>query len=747
MAEIVEVAQDDNQETDKVKFSGVGPEILKLQPSWKNEPTVANLKQDLTDSAGEQFTHKANVERWLSNMYITGAAQPKKIAGKSSIVPKLIRKQAEWRYSSLSEPFLNNENIFDVRPTSAGDTKRAEQNGMVLNNQFNTKIDKIKFIDDYVRDAVDLGTVIAEVGWRSATEEVVEQIPEYEFFPEPTGQLAQQYTGLLEMREADPEQYADYSTPGLDQALESFQVDGIALYPEEKKDEAGKTITQEVRRQVETQNHPTVEVCESTNIIVDPSCNGDIDKAGFIAKKFKSSLSELKKDGRYKNLTRVDPEGSSPFADPDYDEPEENQSFNFTDTPRKQFVVHVYWGYWDINGTGIVEPIVASWVGETMIRMELNPFPDKKPPFILARYMPKRKSVYGEPDGELLEDNQKIIGAVTRGMIDLMGKSANSQTGIRKDMLDVTNKRKFLKGDNYEFNSTSDPRQGIFTHTYPEIPQSAYNMITLQNNDAESLTGIKAFSSGINGQSLGGSVGTARDAMNAATKREISILRRLANGITQIGRKIISMNAEFLSEEEVVRVTADEFVTVRRDDLAGNYDLRLMISTPEEDNQKASELAFMLQTNGPNADPQETRMIRAEIARLRKMPALAKRIEEYKPEPDPMMVMKAQLEIKLLEQQIAKEEALTAKHLSESNVNTAREYKEGAQGELNQAKAITENAKVRNLHSDSDNKDLHFVEQESGVHQARDLEKLDKQSINTVNEKLVVKDAEAKAKL
>jgi len=724
-----------------------GLEILKLQPSWKNEPTIADLKQDLTDSAGEQFTHKANVERWLSNMYITGAAKPKKIVGKSSVVPKLIRKQAEWRYSSLSEPFLNNENIFDVRPTSAGDKKRAEQNGLVLNNQFNTKIDKIKFIDDFVRDAVDLGTVIAEVGWVSTVEEVVEQIPEYDFYPEPTGQLAEQYMGLLEMRETDHEEYMNYSTPGLDQALESFQVDGIALYPEERKDELGKTVTREVRRMVETQNKPTVEVCESTNIIVDPSCNGDIDRAGFIAKKFKSSLSELKKDGRYKNLDKIDLEGSSPFADPDYDEPTENQAFNFADKPRKQFVVHSYWGYWDINKTGIVEPFVAAWVGDTMIRMEKNPFPDKKPPFVLARYMPKRKSVYGEPDGELLEDNQKIIGAITRGMIDLMGKSANSQTGMRKDMLDVTNKRKFLKGDSYEYNSTVDPRMGIFTHTYPEIPQSAYNMITMQHNDAESLTGIKAFNSGINSQALGNNVGGARDAMNAATKREISILRRLANGITQIGRKIISMNAEFLSEEEVVRVTADEFITVRRDDLAGNYDLRLTISTPEEDNQKASELAFMLQTNGPNADPQETRMIRAEIARLRKMPALAKRIEEYRPEPDPLAVMKAQLEIKLLEQQIAKEEALTAKHLSESSVNTAREYKEGAQGELNQAKAVTETAKVRNLHSDSDNKDLNFIEQESGVHQARSLEKLDKQAVNKVNEKLAVKRADGKAKL
>ena len=552
MVETSEV-QDESLEAESL---GMGPEIPKLQPSWKNEPTVADLKQDLLDAAGEQFAHKANVERWLSNMYITGPAKAKKVPGKSSVVPKLIRKQAEWRYSSLSEPFLNNENIFDVRPTSAGDKKRAEQNGLVLNNQFNTKINKVKFIDDYVRDAVDLGTVIVEVGWNSIVEDVIEHIPEYDFYPEPTGQLAEQYKNLLAMREAGDEEYMDYASPGLDQALDSFQIDGIALYPVERKDELGKTITREVRSKKETHNHPTVEVCESTNIIIDPSCNGDIDKAGFICKRFKSSLSELKKDGRYQNLDKIDVDSSSPFTDPDYNEPEENQSFNFSDEPRKQFVVHSYWGFWDIHGTGIVEPIVAVWVGDTMIRMDLNPFPDKKPPFVLAQYMPKRKSVYGEPDGELLEDNQKIVGAVTRGMIDLMGKSANSQTGMRKDLLDVTNKRKFLRGDNYEYNSTVDPRQGIYTHTYPEIPQSAYNMITMQNNDAESLTGIKAFSSGINSQALGENVGGARDAMNAATKREISILRRLANGIIQIGRKIIAMNAEFLSEEEVIRVTA-----------------------------------------------------------------------------------------------------------------------------------------------------------------------------------------------
>ncbi|MFR7882255.1 MAG: hypothetical protein ACLU5J_12890 [Christensenellales bacterium] len=33
-------------------------------------------------------------------------------------------------------------------------------------------------------------------------------------------------------------------------------------------------------------------------------------------------------------------------------------------------------------------PFVATWVGDTLIRMELNPFPDEKLPFVLVQYLP-----------------------------------------------------------------------------------------------------------------------------------------------------------------------------------------------------------------------------------------------------------------------------------------------------------------------------------------------------------------------
>lgn len=296
-----------------------------------------------------------------------------------------------------------------------------------------------------------------------------------------------------------------------------------------------------------------------------------------------------------------------------------------------------------------------------------------------------------------------------------MGRSANGQTGVRKDLLDVTNKRRFDKGLDYEFNANvTDPRHGVYMHTYPEVPQSAYNMVQIQNQEAESLTGVKAFSSGISGQALGDSVGLGRSALDAASKRELGILRRLADGIVQIGRKVISMNGEFLSEEEVIRITDEEFVTVKRDDLAGNFDLKLSISTAEEDNQKAQELSFMLQTTGNNMEPSMSQMILADIARLRKMPALAKRIEEYQPQPDPAQQMIQQLEIQKLQAEIAKIQSETIEN--------------SASAQLDQAKVGTEVAKAENLQSDTDQKNLNFIEQESGVKQERELQKQGEQA-------------------
>jgi hypothetical protein len=506
---------------------------------------------------------------------------------------------------------------------------------------------------------------------------------------------------IEQLKAQNPEQY--FQLPAeLKQAYRMSAEQGQPIRPEIAGSAPGKK-TKTIR------NQPTVEVCDYRNVVLDPTCKGDVQKAGFIGYSFESSKAQLKKDGKYKNLEYIRVDNASILGTPDHAASDgASSNFNFKDDARKKFVVQEYHGFWDTEGTGKVVPFVAAWVGEVLIRMELSPFPDKKLPFVIVSYLPVRRATHGEPDGALLEDNQKVVGAVTRGMIDLLGKSANGQTGMRKDMLDSTNKRKFEKGQDYEFNANVDPRVGVHMHTYPEIPNSAQFMLQMQNMDAESLTGVKAFSNGVSGQSLGDVAAGIRGALDAASKRELGILRRLAEGMVEIGNKIVSMNGEFLSEEEVIRLTNEDFVTIRRDDLAGNFDLKLSISTAEEDNNKAQELAFMLQTMGNNMDAGMSRMVLADIARLRKMPDLAKRIESFKPEPDPMQQQMAQMQMQLLQAQIATEQSKAALNM--------------AQAQLGGMKMGTEQAKAAHLKSDTDKKNLDFVEQESGVTQERNKE-------------------------
>lgn len=246
-----------------------------------------------------------------------------------------------------------------------------------------------------------------------------------------------------------------------------------------------------------------------------------------------------------------------------------------------------------------------------------------------------------------------------RGMIDLLGRSANSQQGFAKGMLDPLNRRRYDNGQDYEFNPNMPPANGMITHKYPELPQSALMMLNLQNQDAEALSGVKSFSGGLSGNAFGDVAAGIRGALDAASKREMTILRRLAKGIIDIGNKFVSMNAVFLSEEEVIRITNEEFVTIQREDLKGNFDLDVDISTAEVDNAKAQDLAFMLQTLGNTVDQKLTLKILAAICKLKRMPELAEELENFQPQPNPAAEQMQQLEMEMLQAKIeqAKSEA------------------------------------------------------------------------------------------
>ena len=181
--------------------------------------------------------------------------------------------------------------------------------------------------------------------------------------------------------------------------------------------------------------------------------------------------------------------------------------------------------------------------------------------------------------------------------------------------------------------------------------------------------------------------------LDAAAKREMAILRRLAKGMCDIGRKIVAMNSEFLSDVETVRVTNSEFIPIKREELAGEFDFSVDISTFEVDNTKAQDLGFMLQTLGPNMDPSISMMILSEIAELKRMPVLANRLRTWKPQPDPVAQQLQQLELALKQAELQKIQ-------SEIELNKAKAYQASSTGSL---------------------KELDRIEQETGTKHARKI--------------------------
>src|SRR5690606_14884801 len=174
---------------------------------WENEPSVVDLKQDLEASKTAHDIQVGRIGNWNDLMAVRGKHKPKKVKGRSSVQPKLIRRQAEWRYAPLSEPFLSNHKLFEVRPRTFEDGEAARQNELVLNYQFKTQLNPVKFIDDYVRSNVDEGTVIVRVGWKRVTVPIEQEAPVYTHIAIQTEEQLELLKQALELKQSNPREF------------------------------------------------------------------------------------------------------------------------------------------------------------------------------------------------------------------------------------------------------------------------------------------------------------------------------------------------------------------------------------------------------------------------------------------------------------------------------------------------------------------------------------------------------------
>ncbi len=614
------------------------------------------LKSNLKDAETHRKAQDAKISKWKAEY--NGERYGNEEKKKSVLVDRSIKKQDEWQHAYLVDPFVSNPDIIKANPTSSDDYERAQETETLLNTQFCRQFGRYNFMTKAIKVLSTEGTCVAQTGW-------------------------------------------DY-----EDTTEEVEVPVIAVDPTTGQQVIVGTEMQE--QLVVIKNQPTAKVCRNEDIYVDPTCQDSFDDAQFVIYRYEVDMNTLvaEKDLRgYKNLDKLSKSSGEDF---DYRE-EDTTAFRFEDKARKKMVIYEYWGNVSLDESNTTTAIVCAWIDDTIIRLQDNPYPDKKVPFVIAPFNPIPFQLDGEANAEMLSDSQKILTAIKRGFIDNLANSNNGQKGIKKGNLDVVNRKRYLAGDNFEYNSSA----GDFIEgTFNGIPTSVFNVMQVEQNAIDSMTGIKSFAGGLNGNSLGNTATGIRGALDATATRRLNQVRNIAENLVKpILRKWIAYNSAFLDEESVTRITQKPYAGVLHDDIDGSIDIDIEVSTSEDNANKAQQISFMMQTLGQNMDSEMRNMMLSEIATLYKMPRLADKINSYQPQPNPMAEKAMQLDIALKEAQLRNELAKAG----ENEVDI----------ELKSWKAKVEEAKARNLDSKSDKEDLEFIKDETGMGYEQELRKME----------------------
>lgn len=692
------------------KIEKLAPEGSSKFVDWINAPTYKDLNADLDAARSDHDKYVARLKEYRVNY--NGGKDIKALPNKSTVKSMLIRKQSEWRYPVLEEPFLNTVSLFDVNPRTGEDEEGAIQNAQLLNYQWNIKVDKVALVTKMVRNYEDEGTAIIQTGWNAEYKDELVNVekPVYAT-PEESIMMLDM---LVQNGEMTPEQRIEFLESG--QAMQK-----------------GTEIVQEVQS-VLAENHVTYMVKDNESVIVDPSCGDDLSAAGFIICEYETNISELKKHeyekdeetgeetGYYHNLSSLKGmQNEESQYKRIHGEDKLEDSFEYSDEARRKLTAYEYWGYWDINDDNVLVPIVATWIGTVLIRLEKSPFPFKGLPFDAAANLPLKNNWRGEPSGVLIVDNQEQIGRMTRAMNDMVSRQAVGQTFISDQFFpNRTEKDNYNDGKTTYYRHGMDPKRDIYREKVDSIDNTTMSVIAFNESQAESLTGTKPFgSSGIS--TAGGATGV-RSATDATAKRELSALRRLSGSLMSgIGRKTIMMNQAFMSEEQVIRITNKNYVTIKREDIQGEFDLIVDVSTPEKDNEKAQDLGFIMQTNAATMDPKLAQKVLGKIVRLKKEPGLADDIEGFEHQPTEQEqeqhranMEEASMRKKLLQMQILE----MAKKIENYDANilekTSRVEENARDTAEAQAHAELYLAQADKLRSETDEIDKRYVDSSEG---------------------------------
>lgn len=561
-----ETPEEEDEEGNKKRSLIEPPEMGK---PLSEEDILYYVKKDI--EAAKIF-HDELTEKLIRsyNSYHAIIDQRYNIPGRSTIVSSDVMDTIEWMMPSLMRVFTAAQDIIVIEPVGGEDVESAEQHQALINYQFTYKMDGFTKFYTWFKDALIYGLGVVKLTWETFYDK-------REFSYEELTQ--EQFQALASQQNISIE------------AFDEYEVANVELYSPEKGEIErtvlpSTTMYKNVKGFIKriTYSGPWLETIPVSSFYIEPGARS-VREANFVAHRVRRTLDYLKRmqrEGVYHNVENLIPNVEGDEEDYDKYYLLESQSKygkdvdDLPDIPGREYKwVWECWVKLDVDGDGLLEPLLVTICDDVVLRVEENPFDHGEPPFETIVPIIDCHKIYGVSITDLVLEFQRLKTALYRNVFDNVAFSINNWFLVRRDSgTDITALAQ-VKPGSVVF--TEDVNEGVREMTPRPLPPGIFNLFEYLDSSKENRTGVTRYNQGLNAASLN-KTATGISAIMTASQQRIELIARLfaETGVKHLFRKMISLNQQFITNDFVLRLFGKPLM-ISPDKLDGSFDLMVNV--------------------------------------------------------------------------------------------------------------------------------------------------------------------------
>lgn len=456
----------------------------------------------------------------------------------SDLVSTDVADTIEWALPSLMKVFTGSDEVITIAGVTEEDDTKAETMQELLVYQLQRQNKFFPILYNWIKDSLITGLGIIKCYWERT------------------------------------EGYTTEQTKLNNEALQALIQTGVEITDLQGPDIYGDFFVT-YQSPYYVKNAPKIENILISEFIYSPDAKS-LEDANFVAHKRKVTMSYLREreaQGVYANIDDIKVDA---YKSNMYDPIEEVVGDNYNDITyeeqqaRQEVIIYECYTKIDVNGDGILEDMIITICGDTIIRMEQN-YMGRHPFFAISPTKDPHRIWVKRSYAELIGELQDLKVALTRQIMQNVAltndpKMLLDETAINID--DFVQGRKVIRMKaGHSLNEVAMPMP-----VSPLSPQT-FTFLEWLEGQKENRTGITRYNQGLDANSLN-KTATGISAILGQSSQRLELVARMfaETGLYELFRFMVSLNQKFIDQATVIRLTNKE-MRITPEDLDGSFDL------------------------------------------------------------------------------------------------------------------------------------------------------------------------------